>query len=151
MTQELFAKFDKMYDVAGLKADIQSASENKPKDYKEVPDGDYEVKITKMELKESSKGNPMLSAWFNVVEGEYKGQIIFMNQVLTSGFGIHKANTFLRSLGSKLNVEFENFSQYGELIDELFDYANGYEYALEYTHNTKGYAEYNITDVFELA
>ena len=149
MTQDLFAKFDKQFDLAGLKADIQSATANKT-EYEEVPDGDYEVAITKMELKESSKGSPMLSVWFKIVDGSRKNQLIFMNQVLTSGFGIHKANTFLRSLGSNLNVDFETFAQYGALIAELFEYAQGFEFALEYTHNAKGFADHKITDIFAL-
>ena len=149
MTQDLFAKFDKQFDLDGLRADIKSASENKT-EYAEVPDGDYEVAITKMELKASSKGSPMLSVWFKIVDGSHKNQLIFMNQVLTSGFGIHKANTFLRSLGANFAVEFETFPQYGALITELFDYAQGYEFALEYTHNAKGFADYKITDIFAL-
>ena len=150
MTQDLFAKFDKQFDLAGLKADIQSATANKT-EYEEVPDGDYEVAITKMELKESSKGSPMLSVWFKIVDGSRKNQMIFANLMLTSGFGIHKANEFLRSLGSSVNVEFENFKQYHNLVDELFEHASNHEYALKYTHNSKGYPEYEITDVFELA
>ena len=149
MTENLFAKFDKMYDVAGLKDDIAKAAENK-RDYEEVPDGDYEVAITKMELKESSKGSPMVSVWFKIVDGDHKGQIIFANFVLTSGFGIHKSNEFLRSLGTGLDITFDVFTQYGLLIANVFEISKSYEYALEYTHNSKGYAEYKINDVFEL-
>ena len=150
MTQDLFAKFDKMYDVAGLQADIKEAAAGKT-EYEEVPDGDYEVAITKMELKASREGKPMLSVWFKIVDGSHKGAIIFKNQVLTSGFGLHMANTFLRSLGSTMNVEFNNFPQYAMLIAELFEYSKDYEYALEYTHNSKGFAEHKITDIFALS
>lgn len=149
MAQDLFAQFDKEYDVAGLQEDIKAAAENKT-DYEEVPDGDYEVAIHKMELKASSKGSPMLSAWFKIVNGSRKGQIIFMNQVLTSGFGIHKASEVLRALGTGLDVSFETYTQYGKLIAEIFEQSKAYEYALEYTHNSKGYAEFKITDIFEL-
>lgn len=150
MTQDLFAQFDKDFDVAGLKEDIKKAAENTT-DYEEVPDGDYEVKIDKLELKASKAGNPMLSGWLKIVSGSYKGQIIFVNLTLTSGYGIHKANEFLRGLlGSKVNVEFTSYSQYGKLIANIFDTSKSYEYAVQYTHNSKGYAEYEITDVFEL-
>lgn len=149
MTQDLFAKFDKEYDVAGLQADIKDAADNNA-NYKEVPDGDYEVAITKMELKASSKGNPVVSVWFKIVNGEYKNQLIFAYFTLTSGYGIHKCNEFLRSLGSHVAVDFTTFSAYGNLVAELSEYVKDYEFALEYTHNTKGYADYIITDVFEL-
>lgn len=146
---DLFAQFDKMYDVEGLKADIEKAAENKT-DYEEVPDGDYEVSIQKLEPKVSSKGSPMVSCWFKIVDGSHKGQIIFANLMLTTAFGIHKANEFLRSLGTGLDISFDKFSQYSKLITEIFEQSKGYEYALEYTHNAKGFAEYKITDVFEL-
>mgnify|MGYP003446722877 CR=1 FL=1 len=50
-----FSEFDKMVDVQGLKTDIKKAEENGV-DYEEVPVGEYEVKIEKMELKKSKKG-----------------------------------------------------------------------------------------------
>lgn len=149
MTENLFAKFDQMYDVAGLKDDIKKAAENQ-RDYEEVPDGDYEVAITKMEAKTSSNGNPMVTIWFKIVNGSHKGSIIFANLTLTSAYGIHKANEVLRSVGVGVNVSFESFSQYACLIADVFEASKSYEYALEYTHNSKGYAEYKINDVFEL-
>lgn len=148
MTQDLFAKFDQMYDVDGLKEDIKKAADSKT-DYEDVPDGDYEVAITKMELKESRSHKPMLSVWFKIVDGSRKGQLIFMNQLVDEAFKIHIANEFLRSLGTGLNIEFDKYSQYHGLIAQVFESSKSYEYALEYTHNSKGYAEYKITDVFE--
>ena len=149
MAQDLFAQFDKQYDVAGLQADIKDVADNNAS-YKEVPDGDYEVAITKMELKATKEGKPMVSVWFKIVNGDYKGQLIFANFVLTSGFGIHKCNEFLRSLGSNLDVDFTTFSAYGKLVAELFEYAKDYEFALEYIHNSRNYPEYTINDIFEL-
>lgn len=149
MTQDVFAQFDKMYDVAGLKADIVKAAENKT-DYEDVPDGDYEVAITKMELKASRSNKPMLSVWFKILDGSRKGQLIFMNQLVDEAFKIHIANEFLRSLGTGLNVEFEGYSQYRGLIANVFESSKSYEYALEYTHNSKGFATYTINEVFEL-
>jgi hypothetical protein len=150
MTQDLFAQFDKMYDVAGLQDDIKAAAENKT-DFEEVPDGDYEVHIQKLELKQSKSGNPMVSCWFKILEGSRKGSIIFMNQVITQGFQIHIVNEFLRSLGTSLDVEFKSYSQYAKLLANILDVTEDFDYALEYTHNSKGFAEFKITDVFELA
>ena len=50
----MFDKFDKMVDVEGLKQDAKDAAENKM-EFKEVPEGRYEVKIDKMELTESKR------------------------------------------------------------------------------------------------
>ena len=151
MTQDLFAKFDKMYDVAGLQADIKAAAAESKTEYEEVPDGDYEVYIQKLELKKSSSGNPMVSCWFRIVDGTRKGQLIFMNQVITQGFQIHIVNEFLRSLGTGVDVEFESYSQYAKLLANVLNITENYVYALEYTHNKKGYAEFKINDIFELA
>lgn len=62
-----YSKFDKQVDVEGLKKDVKEAQENGGSgDYKEVPFGDYEVSVDKMELSESKKGDPMVSIWFKI-------------------------------------------------------------------------------------
>lgn len=148
MTNNLFAEFDKMYDVAGLQADIKEAAENNGERV-DVPHGAYEVSINKMELKKSNAGNPMVSVWFKVLAGNHKSQLIFMNQVITQGFQIHLANEFLRSLETGLTIEFETYSQYGALLQDVFKATKKLEYGLEYTENNKGYSVFKITDVFE--
>ena len=78
----IFDKWNKSIDVAGLQKDIAEADQqNGSGDYKEVPDGTYEVKIEKIELKASSKGDPMVSMWFRILSGDFKNSMIFMNQV----------------------------------------------------------------------
>ena len=146
----IWEKFDKQVDVEGLKEDVKEAAENKI-EFKEVPEGKYEVKITKMELKESKKGRPMVSIWMKILEGEYKGQLIFYNQVVDIAFGLHKVNKFLRSLDSGLEVQFENFTQYGNLLMDIHETIDGVlEYGLKYSKNNKGYDEFEITDAFEV-
>ena len=144
-----FSKFDKQVDLEGLKKDIADSANN---DFKEVPNGTYEVAITKLELTESKKGNPMLSCWMKVVsDGEYKGSLIFMNQVVTSGYQIHICDEFLRSLGTDVDVTFESYSQYADMILDTFEKIDGnFEYGLELGETNKGFKTYTITDVFEL-
>lgn len=150
MSMDIWAKFDQMVDTEGLKKDVKEVAENKI-DYKEVPEGRYEVKIEKMELKQSKTGRPMVAFWFKILEGEYKNQYIFWNQVVDIGFGLHKVNEFLRSLDSGLEVQFENFTQYGNLLMDIHEVIDGrLEYGLKYSKNSKGYDEFEITDVFEL-
>ena len=93
-----FSKFDKAVDLEALKEDIKEVEENGGGDFREVPHGQYEVKIHKLEQVLSKKGDPMLSVWFKVIEGQYKGSYIFMNQVITQPFQIHIAKEFLKSL-----------------------------------------------------
>lgn len=150
MSMDIWAKFDQMVDTEGLKEDVKEVAENKI-DYKEVPEGRYEVKIEKIELKQSKTGRPMVAFWFKILEGEYKNQYIFWNQVVDIGFGLHKVNEFLRSLDSGLEVQFENFQQYGNLLMDIHETIDGkLEYGLKYSKNSKGYDEFEITDVFEV-
>ncbi len=145
----IFDKWDSEIDVKGLADDVKSASENK-QEFKEVPHGTYEVKVDKMEIKETKNGDPMVSVWFKIVNGEYKNQRLFMNQVITQGFQIHIVNEFLRSLDSDLNVEFVNYKQYNDLMLDILEAIDGkLEYAVEYGEN-KGYDTFKIKEVFDI-
>lgn len=156
MGENMFAKFAEMVDVEGLKKDVETAASSTG-DFVEVPHGDYEVKVTKIELGatgENSKtpGAPMAKVWFDILAGDFKGQKIFMNQMLTSGFGIHKMNEFLNSLETGIMVQFENFEQYDALFKQIFAEVDGKaEYQLAYTANKKNdrFSEYNIIQRFQ--
>lgn len=142
-----FSKFDKQVDLEGLKKDIEDSVNN---DFKDVPHGNYEVAITKLELGESKKGDPMVKIWFKVVNGEYKGSLIFMNQVITRGFQIHIVDELLRSLETGIEISFESYSQYNDLLLDIFEAIDGnFEYGLKYGEN-KGFDTFEITEVFEL-
>ena len=145
-----FSKFDKTIDLEGLQADIQDAAENGG-NFKDVPHGDYEVRIEKLELTTSKAGDPMLTCWFKVLAGEYDGSMIFYNQVVTKGFQIHLANEFLRSLNSGIEIEFKSYTQYAQLILDVHEAIDGKcEYVLRYQEGKKGFSTYEITEVFEI-
>lgn len=152
----IFEKFNNLFGaegLAGLKDDVAKAAENTG-DFVEVPKGEYEVKVVKIELGETGEksknpGMPMAKVWFDILAGEYKGQKIFMNQMLTSGFGIHKMNEFLISLETGIPVMFENFNQYADLFKQIFAEVDGVaEYQLNYGENNKGYSTYTIVQRF---
>ena len=147
---EMFEKFNETFDVAGLKEDIEKAGDN---EFAEVPHGDYEVSVEKLEIgvtgeKSKTPGAPMAKVWFKIVAGEYRGQRIFMNQMLTTGFGIHKMNEFLISLESGMTVEFNDFVQYAGLFEAVLNEVKDAEYQLAYGQNDKGYSTYNIVQRF---
>lgn len=150
-SESIFEKFDKEYDVAGLKEDLKDVASGDA-NYREVPLGKYEVKITKLELVESKNNKPMLSCWMKILAGDYKNSILFYNQVLSTAFGIHNANEFLRSLDSGKEVEFQSFSQYCNLILDVHEAIDGVnEYAVEYGETDKGFKTYKVIEVFEAA
>lgn len=145
-----FSKWDNQVDIEGLKHDIQDAASNSSGDFKEVPLGAYEIKIKKLELKASKKGDPMVSCWMQILAGDYKGSMLFMNQVITRGFQIHIVNEFLRSLDSGLEITFESYGQFAQLLMDIAEAIdNQKEYALEYGEKN-GFNTFKITDVFKL-
>lgn len=150
----IFDKWNRAVDVEGLKKDIAEAEANGGSgDYKEVPVGSYEVKIDKMELKESSKGDPMFFCQFRILQGDFSNSCLFMNQVITQGFQIGQVNRFLRSLQvfDDSEIEFENYSQYNDLILDLMEELEsaGTEYLVEYKKSKKDFPIYTIKDVYE--
>ncbi len=147
MDASVFEKFNAQFDIEGLKSD--EANSGKSGEFVEVPKGDYEVSITKLELAESKKGLPMMKCWFKIIAGDFQGQLIFMNQNVTSGFALHVANEFLNSLESGINAEFEDFVQYADMIESVFHAIEGDEYQLAYGENAKGYNTYTIVKKFE--
>ena len=154
-----FSKFDKMVDTKGLQKDIKEAADRNM-EFKDVPEGIYEVKVDKMELVETGEksknpGMPMVSIWFKILTGEYKNQRIFYNKVImgtsNDGFMIHSNNEFLRQLESDMVVEFENYSQYAQLLLDIHEAIDGnLEYALKYGENKQGFKTYEIVEVFDV-
>jgi hypothetical protein len=156
MSKDLFSKWDETIDTEGLAKDVAEAAENGGGNYKEVPHDTYEVAVDKIELKASKAGDPMVSIWFKVVsEGEYKGSLIFMNQVITQGFQIHIVDEFLRALTAECAdapvIEFKNYKQYNELLMDVAEAIDGkFEYALKYGKNKKDFNTFEIEEVFVL-
>lgn len=151
---DIFDKFDAQFDIKALREDEKKAAEG-GNGYEDVPYGDYVVKVQQAELKESkSSGKPMVSIWFKVCEGDYKGSMIFYNQVIATGFGLHMANEFLKSLETDVLVEFVSFAQYAGMILDISEEAQQFEYHLKYTErkakNGNSYGNYEIVEVFEV-
>ena len=150
MSKNLWDEFDSAIDTAAFAEDVKNSSAGQ---YKEVPHGDYEVSVEKMELVATKKSHkPMLSVWFKILDGEFKGSMIFMNQVVEQAFQVHIANEFLRSLESGIEVEFKTYKQYGNLIMDIHEaISEKQEYALSYTEGKNGFNKYEITEVFDVA
>jgi hypothetical protein len=109
-----------------------------------------------MELKASKKGDPMVSIWFKILDGEFKNSIIFFNQVITQGFQVHIVNEMLRMMVSECDdsvpeVEFVSYKQYGDLIMDIFEAINkNFEFVLAYKKGKKDFSTYEIKEVFVL-
>ncbi|VDG74684.1 Uncharacterised protein [Clostridium carnis] len=73
------------------------------------------MKILKVELKKSKDGEPMVSVW----KKDNNDMLIFQHFILTTGFGIHCCNEFLRLLHTGIEIKFVNFKQYHELLQRI--------------------------------
>ena len=74
-----------------------------------------------------------------------------MNQLIVSGFPIHLACEFLKSLESGVDVKFEDYGQFYSVILDVFEAIEGKkEYAVLFEDN-KGYDKYSIDQVFSVA
>ncbi|WP_148466175.1 DUF669 domain-containing protein [Peptoniphilus harei] len=142
----IWEKFDKEIDK-----DIQKQIEDaENSEYVEVPLGDYEVKVDNMELKISKSGNPMVSIWFKIIAGDFEKNLLFMNQVINQPFQIGLANKILRALDPNKNIEFETYSQYANLIMDIYEEIDGkFEYAIRYGEK-KGFSTFKVLDIFEV-
>lgn len=142
----IWEKFDKEIDK-DMQKQIEEAENS---EFKEVPLGDYEVKVDNMELKISKSGNPMVSIWFRIVAGEFNNNLLFMNQVINQPFQIGLANKILRALDPNKNIEFETYSQYANLIMDIYEEIDGkFEYAIRYGEK-KGFSTFKVLDIFEV-
>lgn len=115
-----FKKFNKQFPADEMKKQMKEAAENGGSN---LPDGEYTVKLDKMELGESKSGALMIKAQFRITEGDHKKQCVFKNQVLTGtkndGFMMVKAKEFLESLDSGIDVNFEDWEQFNDLILDI--------------------------------
>lgn len=122
-------------------------------DFEELPLGRYEVSVESMELKPTKeKGYPMIAVKFKVVQGEFDGRFIFMNQVVLMGnehdsMRLSIANRFLESLETGVDISFEGIEEYEALVDEVFNAIGRKEYLLEIGEK-KGFRNYKIVEVY---
>jgi len=92
----------------------------------------------------------MMSIHMKIVAGKYENQYLFYNQVVATAFGIHMAKEFLKSLETEIEIEFERYFQFDNLINNLMDYIENkeLEYQVKYSKNKKGFSVFEIKEVY---
>lgn len=121
-----FSKFDAQINSAELSKAIEDAAKNPQYEGREVPAGQYEVNLERMEIKATKDGRPMFSVMMRICSGEYKKMCLFMNRVL---YGTkNDANMISSVLGWLRKLEpdaddigFENYTQFSELVLDIFE------------------------------
>lgn len=139
-------------DYKALNEQIKDAKENNGTgNYTELEEGIYTCKVEKLEIKPTKDGRPMLSAMFRIVEGEHKKQCLFFNRVLygtkNDGNMINSAIGWLESLEPDMDVVFENYDQFEELVLDIAEDIAELEYEVSY--DPDAFNNISINDVFE--
>lgn len=155
-----FDDFNKAINAAAIK-DI--AANNGTGEYKEVPKGEYIVKLVKMEVtacgsNAKTPGAPLLKADFKITDGDYNNYHLFMNKVLYTDRTDDKWNInkllggvvgWLASLepSEDIDVVFEDFDQFEDLILDIAEDVASVEYKVKY--DPDGFYNISIEDVYE--
>lgn len=153
----IFEKYAEKINAEELKASQREINENS-NEYTEIPLGKYTVKIEKMEAKESSTKNPMVSIWFKILEGKYKNSLIFYNGVFHQDWMRHRVVDFLASIMDddshkaeiNLILKGNDLDVINDFIMDIHEEIDGkLEYLLEYGER-KGYNTYKIKEVYDV-
>lgn len=154
MAKNIWEQFDNTTDLAGFEEDVQAAEANNG-DFEDLPHGKYEVALDNIELKPTKKdGKPMIVSVFKVLEGDHKGRLIWVNQVVDTGMKMSIGLRFINSMKPAPEVKFTKDGGMAQLSEDLGtaadDIANKHEFVLEFYENKKGYDQYDIREVFIL-
>lgn len=150
----LFEGFDlDLNDYDGILDEIKEVK----KERVEVPEGSYEVKVTKILSGITKSGIPKVSIYFKVLVGEFEGQMIFYNQNLnaavkqTFAFQLKLVLKTLLSLDSGIEITSAKFlnDTDGLLAEVANAIKDKKEYIVEIKTNDKGYKETIVKQSFD--
>lgn len=154
----IFDKFAKKINAEELAASQAEISKNASGDYPEIPVGKYEVNVSKIEAKMSSKNNPMVTIWFKILEGKYKDGIIFYNGTYHEDWMRHRVVDLLSTIldddkhKAEINLILKDYdvNVVNDFVMDIHEQIDGkFEYLLDYGLK-KSYNTYTIEEVFEV-
>jgi hypothetical protein len=154
-----FSAFDAKMDP-NLQEDVKNA-----KEYEDVPNGDYIVSVDKMEVKTTKAGDKLMFAvQMSIKENSdgsksnQKGRKIFFNRVISGnrvseswndGKAIKSVITWLDKLGTDLVPEFVNYSDFAELVLDIFQEIQG-KVELDVTYKASDFNPVSINEVYDI-
>lgn len=154
-----FSAFDAKMDP-NLQNDVKNA-----KEYEDVPNGDYIVSVDKMEVKTTKAGDKLMFAvQMSIKENSdgsksnQKGRKIFFNRVISGnrvseswndGKAIKSVITWLDKLGTDLIPEFVNYSDFAELVLDIFQEIQG-KVELDVTYKASDFNPVSINEVYDI-
>lgn len=154
-----FSAFDAKMDP-NLQDDVKNA-----KEYEDVPNGDYIVSVDKMEVKTTKAGDKLMFAvQMSIKENSdgsksnQKGRKIFFNRVISGnrvseswndGKAIKSVITWLDKLKTDLIPEFVNYSDFAELVLDIFQEIQG-KVELDVTYKASDFNPVSINEVYDI-
>jgi len=96
------------------------------------------------------KQQPMVKAQFRILEGQYKKQCLFYNQVFTRGFPQHKALEFLRDLNvfDQSEVDFDgDFADFNDLLLDMAEESEGMKFEISKSKDGE-YTRLEVLDTY---
>lgn len=147
-----FENWDNKINEAELSKQIEEAKNNAPQTDKEVPKGEYTVKIEKMEVAATKDGRPMFKVQCRILEGEFKKWCIFMNRVIAGTKNdanmIASVIGWLEKLESETAPVFKTYSQFSDCVLDIFEeVADAVE--LDVKYDPEAFNSITITEVFD--
>lgn len=147
-----FSKFDAQVNTEDMSKQIEEAKANPQQSDKQVPAGNYTVKIEKMELAATKDGRPMFKVQCRILDGEFKKWCLFMNRVIygtkNDANMIASVIGWLEKLEPSVVVEFKNYSQFSELVLDIFEeVADAVE--LDVAYDPDAFNSISISEVFD--
>jgi hypothetical protein len=149
-----FSKFDKEVNTKELVDNVNEAIKKGGTGTRgDVPKGTYTTKVEKLELGTTKDGRPMVTAWFRILEGDWKKSCLFANRVV---YGTkNDANAIASVIGwlktfepsEDIKVEFESYSQLADLCMDIAEDVADLEYIVDYDPDQ--YNNISISDILE--
>ena len=152
----VWAEYEKTVNEDELNRQIKDARANT---FEDLPAGEYNVELSRLEPKMSKNGKPMVSVSMKVIEGKYRGRLMFMNRVIggtkNDGRMIAGLETWLEHLeaedenGDLITVRFHDLDQFSDLVLDIAESVKDMGLQYQLTYDSKAFNTIEIDRVLD--
>lgn len=142
-----YSRFNDMIDRDAYNKQFADIEKNGgKKTYEEIPEGEYEVKLVRLELGPNKKDAPMVKIAYVILKGNYKGQWIWNNYNVIYPLATHNLNELLKQMDPETPIEWDGyFSHYADMLaDVLEELGNKVGFVLKLSKDSKGFNTLSI-------
>lgn len=148
-----YNEFNRLFPLDRIKADLDEINNKKPSNggqtFVEVPPGTYTITVEQLELGKTGEksrvpGTPAIKAKFDIHGGEYDGKAIWMTQTIAAAYPLSIALDLLASFGTNHDIHFDDYRQFGRLVEDIKYDIRDKQFTLYYGQTAKGFKTYSI-------